>query len=267
MNAGRLIMRMIRFIFSTLRRITKGAWILLFVMVLSLNVATLVSKSVFGVLSGIVETVFVSKSVRSRNRNELATANRKLASSEHRAARLESDLQTERQSSRILSAENDNLRQRQLRLQAKIDRNRVTYRGSVMPLRDAVADTSDRLARRVTFAATRNIASMPGEAIPIIGVAVIAAATTWEIHDACEMMKEIHELEVAFNPEAAILEREVCGMQVPTAAELWSSIKSSPGAVWAGAKGLYAELPEVSFSGTVNWFIETGYGIYNGIFG
>ena len=70
-------------------------------------------------------------------------------------------------------------------------------------------------------------------------------------------MKELHELDVAFNPDHAIDEREVCGMQVPTVDEILEKAKAAPGAAldaiivmipdfqWeAGWKDLQESLPE-----------------------
>ncbi len=82
--------------------------------------------------------------------------------------------------------------------------------------------------------------------LPVIGVGVIAAATAWELRDACLMMGEMRALDAAFNPDDPVREDEVCGMEVPTRAELWEKVRASPGAVWAGAQGLYDDLPELS---------------------
>ena len=69
--------------------------------------------------------------------------------------------------------------------------------------------------------------SMVAEAVPYIGIGVIVAVTTLEVRDACDTMKDLHELNVAFNPETATPDgaREVCGTRVPTKEEVWAAAK------------------------------------------
>lgn len=76
-----------------------------------------------------------------------------------------------------------------------------------------------------------------GEAWPVAGVAVVATATTLELYDACVIMRDLHELDVAFNPEAAfgVDAQAVCGTQVPSKEEIWAKVKSSPVEAWAMA--------------------------------
>jgi hypothetical protein len=84
------------------------------------------------------------------------------------------------------------------------------------------------------------------EAIPLAGVAVIVGVTAWDLNDSCETMKDLHELDVAFNPNAAFdtSATEVCGLEVPTKEEVWQMAKSSPGKAWASAKLYAPDLPE-----------------------
>ena len=144
---------------------------------------------------------------------------------------------------------------RTARLARQAQASRVTYRGARRTAREAVTDTSRRVSRRVAFASARNVGSMAGEALPFIGVAVIVGATAWELADACEMMKDMRELDAAFNPDTPVTDDEVCGLEVPTAAETWKLIAASPGAVWEGAQGLYDGLPKMSetYSQVLEW--------------
>lgn len=161
------------------------------------------------------------------------------------------------------TVEADDLRKSNVRLKGELDDAKfVPYRGAKRPIKEAVSDTSQRIAKRTAKAASRNIATMPGESIPVYGIAVVVAATTWEIYDACAMMAEMHELDVAFNPENAISDREVCGMRVPTAAELWQQVKAAPGQVWDDMKGYEFQLPDLPFddwmAASLNWFGDVG---------
>lgn len=127
------------------------------------------------------------------------------------------------------------------------DAGTVVFRGQKRAIKEAVSETSERVAKRTARAAARNIATMPGEAIPVYGIAVIAGATAWELNDACQMMGDMYELDVAFNPGHAISDREVCGMRVPTADELWDGIKAAPGEIWRDTKDVLPDLPEMRF--------------------
>ena len=59
-------------------------------------------------------------------------------------------------------------------------------------------------------------------------------------------MTSMQQLDVAMNPDRAIVDRtEVCGMRVPTAAELWQAILITPQAVWDSAVALGISLPSL----------------------
>lgn len=120
---------------------------------------------------------------------------------------------------------------------------KVRYRGRMVPVARAVADTSRRTSVRVFNAARRNILTMPAEAMPVVGLGVVAAATAWELHDSCELMAELHELDVAFNPDAAIDGDAVCGMEVPDAGALAQQVRervsSGAGALGDGFANMF----------------------------
>ncbi len=75
---------------------------------------------------------------------------------------------------------------------------------------------------------------------------MIIGVTAWDLKEACATMGDLHELELAFNPDAATDpdESEVCGLKVPTKEEVWRAVKSSPGQAWSAAKALVPDLPE-----------------------
>lgn len=111
----------------------------------------------------------------------------------------------------------------------------------------AVRSTSERIAKRTAVGATRNIAATFGEAVPTIGIGVIAGVTALELKDACDTMMDLHELDVALDPSSANDPdvSEVCGMRVPTKEEIWTKVKVSPGAAWQMAKDALPDLPEM----------------------
>lgn len=118
---------------------------------------------------------------------------------------------------------------------------KVTYRAEKRTVAEAVSDTTSRISKRLKKTVAADISSMAAEAIPYVGVAIIVGSTANDIDQSCELMTDLHELDVVFNPDHAIDSREVCGMQVPTAAEVWAEMKSAPGAALDAAR---AAMPE-----------------------
>jgi hypothetical protein len=131
----------------------------------------------------------------------------------------------------------------------------VTYRGKKKLLGEAVEETTQRVTKRTAAGATRNVAATFGESIPVIGVGVVVAATAWELKDACDTMKDLHELEVALDPTKAndASVQEVCGLRVPSKEEIWEKVKASPGAAWQMAKDAMPELPEMPSLPEIDW--------------
>lgn len=110
-----------------------------------------------------------------------------------------------------------------------------------------VRETSARMSRRIAVDAGRNVSSMVLEAVPWIGIGVVAGTTALELTDACNNMRDLYDLEVAFDPtvaddaEATI----VCGLPVPTANELWAMTKAKTSSIWTKALNLVPEAPDI----------------------
>ncbi|TGD62205.1 hypothetical protein EYC08_16795 [Tabrizicola sp. WMC-M-20] len=119
-----------------------------------------------------------------------------------------------------------------------------------------MGDTSHRIATRTATGAARNLTATLGEAWPFYGIAVIVLATGYELADACSTMQDLHELDVAFNPEKAneAEVQEVCGMSVPTKQELWEQVKGSPKAAWATVSEAFPDVPPPDFSSATDLF-------------
>ena len=228
---------------KTLRRIWRAGTtlvvILLLVASLGLTVLTTLSPVVFGLVSSAVGLVTGATTIQSRQAArdaELQTARRQLASQTAETRRLEAEAADLR--SQVQSGEREVARLREQRT--------VRYRGQTLDIGEAIEDTARRTRNRAGSAATRNVAAMFGESIPIYGIAIIAAATALDVKDLCASMGDMYELQVAFDAASAVPpdRTEACGVQVPTKGELWSAVRDSPGAAWDGAKVFYAELPD-----------------------
>lgn len=245
-----LVLRGVGTVFSALSK-TTGVLLIVASLLLSLSVGVATStvgtvSNFFGIVSDSIglsskvarysqadlDRVVAESQQQLRELNDSHDRTLSRLDSEHRA-------QIEIRSQRIdrLAAENQELRAAAT----------VTYRGERRLAREVVTDTTDRIRQRATFAAGRNIASMPGEAIPFVGITVVAGATAWEVKDACSMMEDLYEMEVAFDPTAAVPadDTELCGLRVPTRAEVAAMIRESRGAIWLKMNELYGELPEL----------------------
>ena len=172
---------------------------------------------------------------------------------------------------RVLETENTTLKANNKQNLAKISKleaqTTVNFRGKKTPIKTVAIDVSQKVQTRTAKVAAANLASAAGESIPVYGIAIIVAATGYELKSACDTMIDLHDLDVALNPELAndIEERaRVCGLKVPSKEELWQMVKSSPLDAWKmaveGYKGTSdwvesLEPPDFSgsFSRLMNW--------------
>ena len=230
---------------------------------LALNVATVAFSTIAMALSAVFEAVTGASAVASELRRKNAVNEKKIKDlnadldlKEKRAAKLSGELAKDRK--RIASL-TDDLAGRDRRiasLSATIKNPNVTYRKEIKPLGHAVEDTVGRISKRTTLGAKRNVAAIFGESIPLLGVGVAVAVTGYELKDSCDNLKDLRELEVSINPSLAYAAdvKEVCGMQVPTKDEIWTSASTSPAVAWETAKSYAPDLedwqfPQGSFAG------------------
>ncbi len=74
--------------------------------------------------------------------------------------------------------------------------------------------TSSRIAKRAAQNALKNFSSLPAEAIPVLGVAAVAAVTSSDLYDDCQSIKDAIELSEGLGEIIADDER-ICGMELP----------------------------------------------------
>lgn len=133
----------------------------------------------------------------------------------------------------------------------------VPFKGKKVAIKTAVEETANKIGKRSLKSATRNVSSMPGEAIPWLGTAVIVGVTALELYDLCATLKDMTELKRAFDPTLSSSEEEleVCAIKVPPKDVIFAAVKESPQKAWAQAKELTPsieeikemEMPEVNF--------------------
>ena len=128
-------------------------------------------------------------------------------------------------------------------------------------VRRITAETKQTVRDRARVQAARNTASVFGEAIPFVGIGVIAAALAMEIKDSCDTARDLTALAAAVDadgdPEAARLaaaEAFDCtdlipnADDLPTQEEILASVRSAPGAAWEKAVVSYGSLSAIDWS-------------------
>jgi hypothetical protein len=134
----------------------------------------------------------------------------------------------------------------------------IPFKGKKVALKTAVDETADVIGKRAVKTAKREVTSMPAEAIPYLGTAVIVGVTALEIYDLCATLKDMSALKRAFNPDfmQSDEELEVCAIKVPPKEEILAAVKASPKKAWEAAKEAtpswselqQLEVPDVTWS-------------------
>ena len=129
--------------------------------------------------------------------------------------------------------------QRELRsTSAELSLELSSSRASQLALRNATSATAGQIAERNRRSALRNVASMPGEALPLWGTAVIVGVTALELSDLCQTMIDMTELQKLFDPNLETSEDQltVCNMEVPSREKIWKTARSAPATAWNSAR-------------------------------
>ena len=140
-----------------------------------------------------------------------------------------------------LVAEADGLKRKNGKLVAEADGLKARNLTKIK----AVEKITSRIADRTTRSATLNVASIPVEAIPVVGIGAALAVTTWELTEACGIMRDMKELNIALGSAEPVADDAVCGMEPPTKKQVWDTIKNSPGAAWKAVKEFGVNLPDL----------------------
>lgn len=203
---------------GSFRVVFKTGRVLAFLIFLSFFVASHTVTALAAITSTAISAVAGTTATvlgRSRTKNlDLATQN----------TRLKVDLDTEKRRAASLASENARIR--------KV--NTVTFRGRSTTVKEATQEVLDRTMARTTRSTLANVSSIPGESIPLYGIAIVLAATAYELKAACDNMTDLYDLQVALDPDTARSDDRsaVCAMQIPTKQEVWVGIKQSPQVAW-----------------------------------
>lgn len=84
-----------------------------------------------------------------------------------------------------------------------------------------------KLSRDVAIRATRGVArhvgGAAGESIPVVGTAVVAAMLALDVKDACDLMKEVNEMNRSVGVDVED-EQQACGVKVPDQKQLAAEV-------------------------------------------
>ncbi len=154
---------------------------------------------------------------------------------------------------RLLMSKHANLERAHLDLGTKysaLEKTHVELKGKHAELSQvsarrakAVKTFSKSLGERTVKNVSRNVTSVPGEAIPYLGTALLVGVTSWDIYDACQTIKELNVVNLEFANEAADDQR-VCGMKVPTQEEVVAQIQGNWREAYASAAVALSEAGE-----------------------
>jgi hypothetical protein len=272
----------LRFIAGFAKWLWRSVFVSVFVFSLAFNVIAIFGGALFSAVSGAISTVTGAKTLVARHADEVADLNADIIA-ERRVKRelrgdvadLSGDLAVARTANRelrdqvtelgeevatskvalrrtrneVLSLSDDLAAARLARRQLQDDlaEGLVVFKGRKIALREAVGETADTVSSRAAKSATRETASMAGEALPYVGTAVIVGVTALEIKDLCETIRDMNSLKRAFNPDLQPSKEEltVCSMAVPSRQELLNATLSAPGKAWEYSKEAVPKLADL----------------------
>ncbi|RFP87775.1 hypothetical protein DZK27_10490 [Rhodobacteraceae bacterium 63075] len=232
-------------IWKILKFIRRFATSLMFIVMFGVFLASHTIASLALITNTVIEAVSGVSTIAADALTANADLKEELDKKRARIDSLEDDLDTSNAKNKELKAAQKKSAKKIKSLEANLIEtkraNQVTFRGKKMSAREAALESTRDVSKRTRRVAFTNLGSVFGESIPFYGIAIIVGATTYELKSSCDNMKDMHDLRVALDPEAAIPEDRdaVCGLQVPTKEEIWERIKSSPSDVWDKVIELY----------------------------
>ena len=88
-----------------------------------------------------------------------------------------------------------------------------------------IKGVTSRIAKRTARNVGVNVASVPAEALPWLGVASVVGVTAMDIKDGCDTMKDMNGLLQELDLETNDEETTVCGYTLPSTQELMDNLK------------------------------------------
>lgn len=165
---------------------------------LGLSVASFAVPTLASVMSRVTAAIIgppvvATAAETARFRREINTLRRQNATLNRQKTALTRGNENLRRRNVTLSTNNRQLSGTNRQLQRQIGTNRRVVRSA-----------ATRIGGRAVRTATRSIAAIPIESVPILGVATIIATTAWEIRDVCRTLDDMAEIqrEMGDEPES-----------------------------------------------------------------
>lgn len=114
----------------------------------------------------------------------------------------------------------------------------------------AAKKLSASVASRATRGVARHVGGAAGESIPVVGTAVVAAMLALDVVDACDLIKEVNEMNRSVGVDVED-EQRVCGVKVPDQKQLAADVSKNWQAAYlasASAIGKPPTIPQVSWN-------------------
>ena len=106
-----------------------------------------------------------------------------------------------------------------------------------------VSETSKKISKRTIRSARRTIFTTIPRAVPHAGAVVVVGVTGLEIIDGCKTMRDLASLNEQLGIEDTVDTKKVCGLKVPSSAEVIETVKSSPANAWNKMSEFDLKLP------------------------
>jgi hypothetical protein len=200
---------------SLAKRLKNGLLAISILVLVAVNIATLISDSFHTAAFAMLGTA-LGYTVGSKLTDKMLSRSPTISRKNDVA------LETEK-----LSRSNQTLKRQTDNLKKTIDKKSVAIKGF-----------SKRMVARSVAATARNLSSLSGQAVPILGVAVIAGVTAWNVHDSCETVKELNALntELALEPHLEKDNQKVCGVDIPSKEEILTEVQENWSAAYEEAR-------------------------------
>lgn len=126
----------------------------------------------------------------------------------------------------------------------EVQRENGRLKGRMARLRTVTSRAVKGTVARSANAVVRAAATAPAKAIPYAGTAVVAGALVYEIRDLCHTIQDMKEIQREIDPSEINSEdgSEVCGMRIPTQAEILNQIAMAPLDAWERSREFLADL-------------------------
>ena len=114
----------------------------------------------------------------------------------------------------------------------------------------AAKKLSTSVATRATRGVARHVGGAAGESIPVVGTAVVAAMLALDVVDACDLIKEVNEMNRSVGVDVED-EQWICGVKVPDQKQLAADVSKNWQAAYlaaANAVGKPPAIPQVSWN-------------------